>query len=203
MPQGESSVLANAEHLLSHFGGAVALLRRLTPPGAGQASSWHVLATLQLLHVAARPLLRAQTEAAFRGEAPSAVLRKHLEPLLEVRRRSVFSKRWPSCNLIVAPPAVACGSACRSQRNKRVTKSPAVACGHLSRSARHAAACGAQKLNHGLKSSRNTAGLALDDVAQSMRARMLCDTLLPLYSEAGEVLRATARAHETVDMCED
>ena len=61
----------------------------------------------------------------------------------------------------------------------------------------------AQKLNHGLKSSRNTAGLALDDVAQSMRARMLCDTLLPLYSEAGEVLRATARAHETVDMCED
>lgn len=80
------STIARADYIISHFGGASALLRRLTPPGAGQASTWSVLATVQLLHMAARPLLRAQTEGAFRGEAPGAALRKHLEPLLEVRR---------------------------------------------------------------------------------------------------------------------
>lgn len=86
VPDDLEITVARTEYIISHFGGASALLRRLTPPGAGQASTWSVLATVQLLHMAARPLLRAQTEGAFRGEAPGAALRKHLEPLLEVRR---------------------------------------------------------------------------------------------------------------------
>lgn len=51
-----------------------------------------------------------------------------------------------------------------------------------------------QKVNHSLKSERNTAGF---------RVRMLCAALHPLYSEAGDILRSTARAHEAVDMLDD
>lgn len=61
-----------------------AMLKRLTPADETTPCSWQVLASVQLVHAAAAPLLFAQVDAALAGEEPPHLLRGSVERLFEV-----------------------------------------------------------------------------------------------------------------------
>jgi hypothetical protein len=93
------------EHLLQAIGNAQDVLKRLADEETGAPKAWLALATVQLLHMATRGMLHEQMEDACRGQEPSCLLRKHVEPLFEVcalathttPRLSLFVESCLSC----------------------------------------------------------------------------------------------------------
>jgi hypothetical protein len=108
-----------AEPFLRRLPPAATLLKNVQPDADPNPDSWAVLATMQLLAAASRPLVESQAAVARAGEAPSGVLQYCVVPLLVVRsgiRCLCWSRGCVSVScaggLRVVPLLAVRGSAC-------------------------------------------------------------------------------------------
>jgi hypothetical protein len=119
LPAIQDVTLLPTEPVLSMLGTPQDLLKRMTPVSGGLPDSWLVLATVQLLHAAAGPLLFAVVDDTCEGRQSTTLLHSVVEPVFSVRLppaaiRALVFCLFGVCCLCCAGSANTAGLGCRS-----------------------------------------------------------------------------------------